>query len=128
MPDETTEKVLEAVEIAKTTGKIKKGTNEVTKAIERGTAKLVVYAKDITPAEIVMHLPLLAKEKGIPCVEVPSKEELGVACGVGVPTASIAIVEEGEAKRNIKEIIELLGAPAKEEKKEEKKEEEKKEE
>lgn len=108
MPSEIAEKVLEAIEVAKTTGKIKKGTNEVTKAIERGTAKLVVYAKDITPAEIVMHLPLLAKEKGIPCVEVPSKEELGAACGIGVPTASVAIIEEGEAKKQVKEIIEAL--------------------
>ena len=108
MPSELAEKVLEAIEIAKTSGKIKKGTNEVTKAIERGTAKLVAYAKDTTPPEVVMHLPLLAKEKGIPCVEVPSKEELGAACGIGVPTASVAIIDEGEAKRQIKEIVEAL--------------------
>lgn len=106
------EKVLEAVEIAKTTGKIKKGINEVTKAIERGKAKLVAVAKDVSPPEIAMHLPLLAKEKNIACVEVPSKEELGVAAGVGVPTASVAIVEEGDAKKVIKEIIESISAGA----------------
>jgi len=43
------EKAYEAVELARTTGKIKKGTNEVTKSIERGTAKLVIYAKDVNP-------------------------------------------------------------------------------
>ena len=33
--------VLEAIEVAKTTGKIKKGSNEVTGAIEKGIAKVV---------------------------------------------------------------------------------------
>lgn len=102
---EQTERVLEAVEIAKATGKLRKGTNEVTKAIERGQAKLVVVAKDVNPPEIVMHIPLLAKEKGIPFAEVPSKEELGAAAGLGIATGSVAIVQEGDAKELLKEII-----------------------
>lgn len=93
------DQIYEAVEVARTTGKIKKGVNEVTKALERGTAKFVVFAKDVTPAEVVMHLPLLAKEKNIPCVEVPSKEQLGAAAGLTVGTGAIAILIEGEAKR-----------------------------
>lgn len=97
-------KVLEAIEMARTTGKIKKGTNEVTKAIEKGQAKLVVYAKDINPPEIVMHLPLLSKEKNIPCVQVDSKEELGTAAGLAIGTSAVAIVKEGDAKDLIKEI------------------------
>ncbi len=107
-PKEIVDKVLEAIEVAKATGKIKKGTNEVTKAIERGTAKLVAVAKDVTPQEVIMHIPLLAEEKEIVCVEVPSKEELGASAGVDVPTASVAIVEEGEAKALVKKIIESL--------------------
>ncbi len=106
---EVLDKVYEAIEVAKATGKIKKGTNETTKAIERGTAKLVVYAKDVNPPEIVMHLPLLAKEKGVPCVEVPSKEDLGAAAGISVGTGSVTIVQEGEAKSIIKQIAAKLG-------------------
>jgi large subunit ribosomal protein L7Ae len=105
---EIIDKVLEAIEVAKATGKIKKGTNEVTKAIERGTAKLVAVAKDISPPEVVMHIPLLAKEKGIPCVQVPNKEDLGSSAGIDVPTASVAITSEGEAKALIKEIAEQV--------------------
>ncbi len=101
---ENVDKALEAVEVAKATGKISKGANEVTKMIERGQAKLVIYAADVNPKEIVMHLPLLCKEKGIPCVEVPNKEELGTAAGLEVSTSSIAIIKEGEAKGIIKEI------------------------
>ena len=97
-------KALEAVELARKTGQIKKGTNEVTNSIERGTAKLVVVAKDITPAEITMHLPLLCKEKEVKYAEVDSKEELGAAAGLSLGTAAVAIVKEGEAKDILKEL------------------------
>ena len=125
---EDVDKVLEAIEIAKTTGKIKKGTNEVTKAVERGTAKLVAVAKDASPPEIVMHIPLLAEEKGILCVEVPSKEALGASAGIDVPTASVAVIQEGEAKKLVKELNSELNIKKEEAPKEEKKEEAPKEE
>lgn len=89
------------IEKAKKTGKIEKGTNEVTKAIELGTAKLVVYAKDVSPKEIVQHLPVLCKEKGILCAEVDSKQKLGIAAGIPVSTASVAIIDCGEAAKEI---------------------------
>ena len=89
-------------------GKIKKGTNEVTKSIERGTAKIVVIAKDVSPPEILMHLPLLAKEKSIPLIQVGGKEELGATAGLSVPTSAVAVMEEGDAKNLIKEIAEQL--------------------
>ncbi len=96
---EKSDKSLEIIEVARSTGKIRKGSNEVTKALEKGQAKLVVIAKDVTPPEIVMHLPILAKEKAVPCVEVASKEELGAAAGLSVGTAAVAVVQEGEAKK-----------------------------
>ena len=89
------------VEKAKRTGKIEKGTNEVTKAIERGTAKLVVYATDVEPKEIVMHIPLLCKEKGIPFLEVDNKQKLGIAVGLPVAASSIAVIDGGEADQDI---------------------------
>ncbi len=110
MDKELANKVFEAIEVAKATGKIKKGTNEATKALERGTAKLVAIANDITPAEVTMHLPLLAKEKGVPCFVVGSKEEVGAAAGVSVGTSSVAVVEEGEAKKLIEEIKKAMEA------------------
>ena len=86
------------------TGSIKKGCNEVTKAVERGTAMLVYIAEDVNPPEINMHIQPLCKEKEISFVVVPSKEELGAAAGIGVPTVSVAVTEEGEAAKLIKEI------------------------
>jgi len=108
MAEKDVEKVYEAIEIARTTGKIKKGAHEVTKAVERGLAKLVAFAKDTNPPEITMHIPMICQEKGILCVEVPSKDELGAAAGLTVGTAAIAIVQEGESKTAIKEISDSM--------------------
>jgi large subunit ribosomal protein L7Ae len=97
-------KILHAVEIAKNTGKVRIGTNETTKAIERGIAKLVVIAQDVQPKEVIMHLAPLCEEKKIPYVHVKNKLELGRASGIDVSTAAIAIIEEGDAKKDIGEI------------------------
>ena len=94
-------KVLEAIEVARTSGKIRKGANETTKAIEKGEAKLVAYAADVNPKEIVMHLPLLCKEKNILCIEISKKDDLGAAAGLNVGTAAVAVVKEGDAKAAI---------------------------
>ena len=90
--------IYETVEKARKTGKIEKGINEVTKAIERGTAKLVVIAKDTSPPEIIQHIPILCKEKNIKYEEVDSREKLGIAAGIKVPCSSVVIVSEGEAE------------------------------
>jgi large subunit ribosomal protein L7Ae len=101
---ELSEKTYEAVEKARDTGKTRKGVNEVTKAIERGIAKLVIMAEDVEPEEVLMHIPVLCDEKRIPYSYVPSKAELGKAAGIDVPTSSIAIVQEGDSKKYIEEI------------------------
>lgn len=93
--------VYSIIDKAKKTGKIEKGTNEVTKAIERGTAKFVVYAADVEPKEIVVHLPVLCKQKGIKCAEADNKQKLGIAAGLGVATSSVAVVNAGDAERDI---------------------------
>jgi len=89
------------LEKARKTGKVEKGTNEVTKSIERGTAKLVVYAADVEPKEITQHLPVLCKEKNIPCQEVDSKQKLGIAVGIPVSASSVAVIEAGDAQKDI---------------------------
>ena len=95
----------EALQIAAKTGSVRKGTNETTKAIERGQAKLVVIAEDVDPPEVVAHLPLLCEERKIPYVYVPSKEKIGTSVGIDVPAASVCITKEGDATGLIKEII-----------------------
>ncbi|MGP3667251.1 MAG: 50S ribosomal protein L7Ae [Candidatus Bathyarchaeota archaeon] len=105
VPKDVAESAYEALRIARETGKIKRGTNETTKSVERGVAKLVLIAEDVEPPEIVAHLPLLCEERKIPYVYVPSKEKLGEAAGIEVKAASATIIEPGEAKDLVEEII-----------------------
>lgn len=107
-PEEIAEKTEEALETARNTGKVAKGTNEVTKFIERGNAELVIIAENVDPAEIVAHIPVLAEEKEIPFVYLPTKEEVGGAAGLNVGTASAAIVDAGEAEELVKEVVEKV--------------------
>ena len=93
--------IYQILEKAKSTGKIEKGTNEVTKAIERGTAKLVVYAGDVDPKEIVQHIPVLCKEKGTKCVEADSKQKLGISVGLPVSASSVVVIDAGDAEKDI---------------------------
>jgi len=113
VPKDLADKTYEAVEIAKSTGKLRKGVNETTKCIERGLAKLVILATDVTPEEILMHLPVLCEEKKVAYVYVPSKLELGKAAGIDVATSSIAIEEAGEAKKMIEDVKKKLEALSK---------------
>ncbi|MEM0093197.1 MAG: 50S ribosomal protein L7Ae [Thermofilum sp.] len=106
VPPELAEKAYQALSIARERGgRIRKGVNETTKAVERGQAVLVLIAEDVDPPEVVAHLPLLCEEKKIAYVYVPSKERLGKAAGINVGASSAAIVEPGEAKSLVDEII-----------------------
>ena len=104
IPTEVADAAYEALQIATRTGRIRKGTNEATKAIERGIAKLVVIAEDVEPPEVVAHLPILCQERKTPYIFVPTKKGIGDAVGIDVPAASVCIIEEGEAANLIKEI------------------------
>ena len=94
-------------------GKVRKGSNEVTKLIERGQAKLVVMALDVEPPEILAHLPMLCEEKQIPYTYVPSRDELGRAAGLKVTTAAVAITDIGKKKGSLEEVIKAIEAAKK---------------
>lgn len=102
--DQLADDTYNAVEKARDTGKIVTGTNEVTKTIERNEADLVVIAGNVTPEEIVMHIPALAEEKDVPFTFVPEKEELGLAAGVNVQAASVAVTSTGNADDEIEDV------------------------
>lgn len=106
--------IFAVIQKAKDTGKIKIGANEVTKAVERKQAKLVITANDVSPAEIVAHFPGLCKEMKIAFFSAGSKAELGTAVGIKSTTA-IAVVDAGSGKKEFDALIkDLLGEEKKE--------------
>ncbi|MEN3047446.1 MAG: 50S ribosomal protein L7Ae [Candidatus Caldarchaeales archaeon] len=104
-PKELASATLEVVKLVRSSGKLKKGINEVTRAVERGLAKLVVIAEDVDPPEIVAFLPILCDEKRVPYVYVPSKRDLGAAAGLDVAASAVAVVDPGEGRSYLEEIV-----------------------
>jgi len=105
VPKEVANATYELLKTARETGNVKKGTNETTKAVERGIARLVVIAENVEPPEIVAHLPLLCEERKIPYVYVADKKQIGEAIGLGVQSAAACVVEPGDGKQLMEEII-----------------------
>lgn len=109
-PKDVQEKALQAVEMAKDTGRLRKGINEATKAAEKGEAVLIVIAEDVDPPEVVMHLPMIAREKKVPYVFVAEKKVLGKSAGLEVQCSAIAVEKAGSAASIVDEIVSRMGA------------------
>lgn len=86
-----TQSLLDLVQQASHYRQLKKGANEATKTLNRGTSEIVILAADTSPLAILLHLPLLAEDKNVPYVYVPSKMALGRACGVSRPVIACSI-------------------------------------
>lgn len=82
----------EAVEVSKGPAALKFGLNEVVKAIERKTARLVVMAHDVDPIELIVYLPALCKKMDVPYMIIKSQDRLGKL--VYQPTASCVALTE----------------------------------
>ena len=107
-PQDLVNPILEALRVAAQSGKVRKGTNEATKAIERGISKLIVIAEDVEPPEVVAHLPIICDEQGAAYAFVPSKQELGKSLGIDVTSAAAAILDSGDAQHIVDQVIETI--------------------
>ena len=99
---------MEALRQARQTGKIRKGTNEATKAVERGIAKLVIMAEDVEPPEVVAHIPIICDEMNTPYIFVPNKQQIGDSIGIDVGAAAACVIESGDAEGILEQIIESI--------------------
>lgn len=104
-PKDLVNVIYEAVRVAKQSGKVRRGTNETTKSIERGSTKLVIIAENVEPPEVVAHLPILCEERNTPYIFVPSKEQLGASLGMDVGSAAATILDPGEAQTIVEQVL-----------------------
>jgi U4/U6 small nuclear ribonucleoprotein SNU13 len=105
--------ILDLVQQAANYKQLKKGANEATKTLNRGTAEVIVLAADAEPLEILLHLPLVCEDKNVPYVFVKSKTSLGRACGVSRPVISCSITSKEGSQLNsqiqdVKDAIEQI--------------------
>lgn len=98
--------ILDIVQQAANYKQLKKGANEATKTLNRGTSEFVVLAADAEPLEILLYLPLLAEDKNVVYVFITSKVALGRACGVSrsVIAASVTSNEGGPLHSQIQKL------------------------
>jgi U4/U6 small nuclear ribonucleoprotein SNU13 len=102
--------IMDLVQQAANYKQLKKGANEATKTLNRGIAEFVVMAADTEPLEILLHLPLLAEDKNVPYVFVPSKQALGRACGVTRPVIACSVTtnEGSQLKSQIQQLKDAI--------------------
>lgn len=110
VPKEMQQEALDILsEVIKSGGKVRKGTNEATKAIERKQAKLVYIAGNVNPPEIVYYLPPLCTEKKVAYIFIDDKKDLGTALGLEkISSAAAAIVDEGKLADRVATIVERV--------------------
>ncbi len=94
-------KIFSIIQKAKESGSLKIGINEVTKAIERKQVKLVIYATDVSPSEIVAHVDGLCSEMDIVCVKMGTKAEFDALIS-DIKKPAVSKVEEVK-KEEVKE-------------------------
>ncbi|GLT44119.1 hypothetical protein SLA2020_180340 [Shorea laevis] len=71
---------------------LKRGVKEVVKSIRRGHKGFCVIAGNISPIDVITHVPILCEEADIPYVYVPSKEDLATAGATKRPTCCVLVL------------------------------------
>lgn len=90
-----TKKLFKAVKKAQKAKRLKKGVREVVKGLRKNEKGVVILAGDVSPIDVISHIPVFCEEKGIPYCYVPSRKDLGAAALTKRPT-SVVIVQSHE--------------------------------
>lgn len=93
---------------------IRNGLKIVQKQLRLGEKGLVFFAGDISPIEIMCHLPAVCEEKDIPYCYTPSRKDIGAAMGTMRGCIMVLVKEHDDYKDLYDEVrgeIKLLGHP-----------------
>ncbi len=86
-----TKKLYKVVKKSQSAKKLKRGVREVVKGLRKDMKGLVVLAGDISPIDVISHIPIFCEDKGVPYCYVPSRRELGAACLTSRPTSVVMV-------------------------------------
>ncbi|KAI5793271.1 50S ribosomal protein L30e-like protein [Geopyxis carbonaria] len=97
-------KVLKVVKKGAKAKCLKRGVKEVVKALRKSEVGLVVLAADISPMDVISHIPVLCEDHDVPYMFVSSRAELGAAAATKRPTSVTMVVpaRAGAAKKGKK--------------------------
>ncbi|XP_017774542.1 PREDICTED: H/ACA ribonucleoprotein complex subunit 2-like protein [Nicrophorus vespilloides] len=77
---------------------VRNGLKDVQMRIRKGEKGLVIFAGDVTPVDIMCHLPAVCEEKDIPYCFTPSRTDLGAALGAKRGCLMVLVRENEEYK------------------------------
>ncbi|KAJ5634748.1 H/ACA ribonucleoprotein complex subunit NHP2 [Penicillium herquei] len=112
--DKQAKKVLKSVKKAAVNKSLKRGVKEVVKALRKSAVPaanatieipngVVILAADISPMDVISHIPVLCEDHGIPYIFVTSRAELGASAATKRPT-SVVMVTPKAAKKGKKDL------------------------
>merc|ERR1712185_353587 len=84
-------KLFKCIKKATKTKQVLRGVKEVVKAVRKGTKGICVIAGNISPMDVISHLPILCEDNDVPYIYVRSKEGLGAAGLTKRPTSCMLI-------------------------------------
>ncbi|XP_067648516.1 H/ACA ribonucleoprotein complex subunit 2-like protein [Eurosta solidaginis] len=93
---------------------LRNGLKDVQTRLRKGETGICIFAGDVTPIDIICHLPAVCEEKGIPYTYTPSRADLGAAMGVKRGTVALLVREHQDYKElydELKNDISFLGVP-----------------
>merc|ERR1711915_719568 len=85
---------------------LRNGLKEVQTKLRKDERGIVVFAGDVTPVEIMCHLPAVCEDKEIPYIYTPSKQDIGTAMGVKRGCLCVLIRENEEYKELYDKVFE----------------------
>lgn len=91
--DKLAKKVLKLAKSATARKQVKRGVKEVVKALRKGASGVCVLAGDVSPVDVIAHLPVFCEDKGVGYVWVSSKEALGAAGLTKRPTSCMLVLK-----------------------------------
>ncbi|EPX73165.1 RNA-binding protein Nhp2 [Schizosaccharomyces octosporus yFS286] len=97
-PKKLNKKMMKTVKKASKQKHILRGVKEVVKAVRKGEKGLVILAGDISPLDVISHIPVLCEDNDVPYVYTVSKELLGDASNTKRPTSCVMVVPGGKKK------------------------------
>lgn len=83
---------------------VRNGLKDVQSRIRKGERGIVVFAGDVTPVDVMCHLPAVCEEKDIPYIYTPSRQDLGTAMGVKRGSLMVLIREHEDYKDLYEEV------------------------
>ncbi|EGY13534.1 H/ACA ribonucleoprotein complex subunit NHP2 like [Verticillium longisporum] len=104
--DKAMKKIMKTIRKSAKNNTLKRGVKEVVKTLRKSPAAapgrtsfpgVLIIAADISPMDVIAHLPVLCEDHNVPYIFVPSRAELGAAAKTKRPTSVVMVMETASA-------------------------------